>query len=79
MNTNQEFAVYCGHSRDNLDELKTLCEQEAANLQIEIPDDKIIQVPFWTTDMPELICVGTFRKDETGKTIYELDFSQSTL
>ena len=28
---------------------------------------------------PELICVGKFKRDESGKVIYELDFSESTL
>ena len=36
-------------------------------------------VSFWTSDFPELICIGYFFKDKEGNIHYDLDFSQSTL
>ena len=36
-------------------------------------------VSFWTSDFPELICIGNFFKEKDGNIHYDLDFSQSTL
>lgn len=38
-----------------------------------------VEVSFWTEDVPELICVGTFSKKRDGSVSYRLDFSESTL
>ena len=63
--------------------LEKTCKEEAEKMlsTIEIPENEIVSVPFWAPEpgFPELICVGKFKRDENGKVIYELDFSESTL
>ena len=68
MNLEKEMTVHCGKVTDSMEMLESLCREEAEKL-----------LPFWTKDFPELIAVGKFSRDKSGKVIYELDFSQSTL
>lgn len=80
-NLNQGFSVKCGKTTDSFDELKMLCEKEADKLlkTIDFSSQSMISVAFWTTDIPELICVGDFSKEKGDKVSYHLDFSQTTL
>lgn len=63
-NLNQGFSVKCGKTTDSFDELKMLCEKEADKLleTIDFSSQSMTSVAFWTTDIPELICVGDFLK-----------------
>lgn len=77
----QELTIHCGKTTNSFEELKALCEQHANELKLQLnisAHEKTI-VTFWTEDFPELICIGTFEKDDSGKTIFILDFSESTL
>ncbi len=73
-------AIHCGNAEDSFEKLKGLCESEAEKIcsEIEIGTEPV-EIPFWTEDFPELICVGIFSKGENGCVKYELDFSESTL
>ncbi|BDI75718.1 hypothetical protein PC1C4_24400 [Paraprevotella clara] len=81
MNLNEEMAVHCGKVTDSMETLETLCCEEAEKLlaTLDVPEGGKVEVPFWTEDFPELIAVGKFSRDKSGKVIYELDFSESTL
>ncbi len=76
-----ELSVHCGKVTDSMENLEKQCKEEAGKLlaSLNIPDGGEVSVPFWTSDFPELICVGRFRKDEKGTIAYDLDFSESTL
>ena len=76
-----EFSVSCGSIKDDLQQLKALCESEADKLVNNLSNEDASEwkIPFWTEDFPELICVGTFKKDTDGTIKYKLDFEQSTL
>lgn len=77
----QELTIHCGKTMNSFEELKALCEQHANQLKLQLnisAHEKTI-VTFWTEDVPELICIGTFEKDNSGETIFILDFSESTL
>ena len=82
-NHQNEIVVRCGKTMDSMEKLTKLCEQEAEKMlsTIEIPENEIVYVPFWAPEpgFPELICVGKFKRNESGKVVYELDFSESTL
>lgn len=75
------ISIECGMTTNSFEELQILCQQEAEKLSksIEISKQEVISVPFWTSDFPELICSGIFKRNEKGSIVYELDFSQSTL
>ena len=75
------ISVQCGKTTNSFEELQILCKEEAEKLSksIEISSQEVISVPFWTSDFPELICVGKFTLNESGSIVYELDFSESTL
>lgn len=45
---------------------------------IHLKEGDTKEIPFWTEDIPELICIGKFHK-QNEIVSYELDFSQSTL
>lgn len=81
MNYQNEISVHCGKVADGMRKLENLCKEEAEKLlvSLDIPTEGEISVPFWTSDFPELICVGLFKKDRKGVVAYELDFSESTL
>jgi len=46
---------------------------------MDISEQMAVSVPFWTSDFPELISVGEFRRNSDGTVVYELDFSESSL
>lgn len=77
----QPITIHCGKVTDDIETLKALCEKEATKLKttIQIIDQTSVSVPFWTTEIPELICVGKFYKNEQNAVSYELDFTESTL
>lgn len=81
MSLEKEMVVHCGKVTDSMETLETLCCEEAEKLlaTLEVPEKGSVEVPFWTEDFPELIAVGKFSRDKSGKVIYELDFSESTL
>lgn len=78
-----EIAVNCGKTTDSIEKLEKICKEEAEKLvkTLEIREGNAISVPFWTSGpgFPELICVGVFSGDKSGKIVYKLDFSESTL
>ena len=78
-NIQNGIAIQSGKTTDSMEKLTKLCEQEAEKMlsTIEIPENEIVSVQ--EPGFPELICVGKFKRDESGKVIYELDFSESTL
>jgi len=78
----KDFSIQCGKTTDSLLILQKLCADKAIELSktIEITDqDKEVSVPFWTTDIPELIGVAYFKKSITGNFLTKIDFSESTL
>lgn len=80
-NKHSNISIECGKTTNTLEELKVLCQAEAENLlkSIDFVNKDSISVQFWTSDFPELICVGKFSKTENGSVKYDLDFSESTL
>lgn len=79
MKSNPE-SIRCGKVGDCFDSLKKMCEEEAKKLceTLDMAHGCEKEIPFWTSDFPELICTGKFTKSDNG-VIYELDYSQSTL
>jgi len=82
-NPQNEIVVRCGKTTDSMETLEKICKEEAEKLAktIELAEGDTISVPFWAPEpgFPEFICVGKFSRNETGKVVYELDFSESTL
>lgn len=78
---NNELTIHCGSVDDSFGTLKKKCEAEAAKLctTIQLSKDSITEIPFWTSDFPELICVGKFSLADDGSVKYELDYSECTL
>ncbi|MBO5185937.1 MAG: hypothetical protein J6B91_02655 [Prevotella sp.] len=80
---NQEhyISIKCGKTTDSFEKLKELCEKEAEALTktLKVPEHTAVSVPCWTKDVPELIGVALFRKDNDGSVIYSLDFTETTL
>lgn len=80
MKSNQEITVHCGKTNDGFEKLKKLCEIEADEICLKINIESTpLEIPFWTEDIPELICIGKFNKRDDGSMKYDLDFSKSTL
>ena len=75
-----DISIKCGKTTDSFEKLQMLCKEEAEKLleTIEI-SNQTISVSFWTSDIPELICVGNFSRETSDLIRYELDFSQPTL
>ena len=75
------ISIECGKTTNSFEELQKLCLLEAEKLSksIVISNQEEISVPFWTSDFPELICVGNFSRNESGSIMYKLDFSETTL
>lgn len=73
--------ITVGKVSDDFEKLKTLCREEADKLIKEFVDQEIkeIEIPFWTEDYPELICVAKFTRNDNKELVYHLDFSQTTL
>lgn len=82
-NHQNEIVVRCGKTTDSMEILEKTCKEEAEKLvkTLNLAEGDAISVPFWAPEpgFPELICVGKFKRNESGKVIYELDFSESTL
>jgi len=74
-------SIVCGNVYDGFDTLIGLCEAKAKELcsTLEMSSNQTIEIPFWTSDIPELICVGRFSKSAEGNVIYELDDTLTTL
>ena len=74
-----EKQVSVGKLSDSMEKLEQLCEEKAEQMAktMNIVNDE--DVSFWTSDIPELICICKFSKGDDGKVAYNLDFSQSTL
>mgnify|MGYP006382986537 CR=1 FL=1 len=77
----EELSIKCGKVTDSLEVLKSICMEKSEELttQVEVSNQSATTVAFWTEDFPELICVARFNKNDEGKIVYELDFSESTL
>ena len=77
----EELSIKCGKVSDSLEVLKSICMEKSEELKAQINEtnQSEVTVVFWTEDFPELICVAKFKKDNNGKVVYELDFSESTL
>lgn len=77
----QELSVKCGKTSDSFEYLKSICMKKSEELKtkVEISNQLATTIAFWTEDIPELICVARFKKDDKGNVVYELDFSESTL
>lgn len=82
-NQQSQLSIHCGSNTDSMEKLEKICKEEAEKLAktIELPEGDSVSVPFWTPGpgFPELIGVGVFSRDKSGKIVYELDFSESTL
>ena len=76
-----DISISCGKTTDSFEKLQKLCRDEAEKLSktITISNQGKISVPFWTSDFPELIGVGKFRRNESGSIVYTLDFAETTL
>ncbi len=72
-----DIPIECGKTKDSFDKLKMLCNEELKKLSetIEISNLEVISATFWTSGFPELICVGSFSRRESGLIALELDFS----
>lgn len=77
----QEISVHCGRTTDSFESLEQICKERSDELKnrLDFSTHQSITITFWTEDFPELICVGTFSKDENGVISYELDYSETTL
>lgn len=82
-NQYSELAVHCGSNTDSMERLADICKEEADKLAetLKISEGEVVSVPFWTSGpgFPELICTGIFKRDDNGKIVYDLDFSESVL
>ena len=77
-----KFLIQCGKTTDEFLYLQKICAEKAIELSttIDISDqDKEVSVPFWTTDIPELIGVAYYQKLIAGTLLTKIDFSESTL
>lgn len=77
----KKLSIKCGKVSDSIETLKRICDIEATKLKNElvIENGKSLTVPFWTSDVQELICTGVFKNNGNGEITYELDFSNTTL
>lgn len=75
------LSISLGSVKDSLDYLKQLCNDKSVELlkTIELNEDNKIDVAFWTEDIPELIGVSHFVKDEKGRISFRIDFEGGTL
>lgn len=78
---NSEQQICIGKTTDSFEMLKNLCEEKAKSLllTLDFSSEHTKSVSFWTSDFPELICIGNFFREKDGNIHYDLDFSQSTL
>lgn len=74
-----EQQVTVGKVSDSMEKLKKLCHEKAEQMAKTMNIENNVEIPFWTADIPELICVATFSKGDDGNITFCLDFSQATL
>lgn len=77
----KQLSINIGHVRYSFDILKSMCHDKSIQLtqSLELEKGEEVEVVFWTRGIPELICVSTFIKNESGQVTYSLDFSQNTV
>lgn len=82
-NQYSELSVHCGSNTDSMEKLVDICKEEADKLAetLSLTEGEEVSVPFWTSGpgFPELICAGVFKRNDSGKICYDLDFSESVL
>ena len=63
-NSNQQICI--GKTTDSFEVLKKLCEEKAKSLLLtmDFSSEPTKSVSFWTSDFPELICIGNFFKEK---------------
>ena len=71
--------IHVGKVSDSMEKLTKLCNEKVEQMAKTMNIEKDVEIPFWTADFPELICVATFSKGKDGNITYKLDFSKSTL
>lgn len=78
---NSSKQICIGKTTDSFEMLKKLCEEKAKSLlpTLDFSSKSTKSVSFWTSDFPEIICIGNFFRGKDGNIHYDLDFSQSTL
>lgn len=80
-NQYSELSVHCGSNTDSMEKLVDICKEEADKLAetLSLIEGEEVSVPFWTSGpgFPELICTGVFKRNDSGKICYDLDFSES--
>ena len=76
---NMEKQIKVGKVSDKMETLEKLCNKKAEQMSKTMNITGETVVTFWTGIIPELICVGIFKKGADGKVSFDLDFSQSTL
>lgn len=79
--TPRHLEMNLGSVNDSFETLKQLCNDKSVELlkSIELNEDNTIDVFFCTEDIPELIGVSHFIKDDKGNISFRLDFDVSTL
>lgn len=77
----QTITEHIGSVSDSFPVLQTMCNNHSIQLQkkLKITEGEIVKVIYWTSDIPELIGISTFRKATTGEISFNLDFSRMTL
>lgn len=78
---NHELSIYLGSVNDSFDSLKAMCNDKAYELKNRLEKEKWNnkRVVFWTEDIPELIGIAEFFKNENGIILYSIDFSLTTI
>lgn len=77
----KQMSVALGSVKDSFDTLKSMCNDKSVELlkSIELNHGEVMEVVFWTEDIPELIGVSTFTKNENGLLSYSFDESLRTI
>ena len=79
--SNHELSIHVGSVKDSFDSLKAMCNDKAYELKesIDLEKGDKLQVVFWTEDIPELIGVADFFKNENDLIVYSIDYSSRTI
>ncbi len=74
------LSINVGSVTDNFESLQSMCNDKSNELlnSIELNCGEEMSVEFWTEDIPELICISKFTKNEAGMLTYHIDYSSST-
>lgn len=77
----QHMSIGIGSVKDSHESLITMCKDKSVELlkTINLGDSEVMEVVFWTDDIPELIGHSLFTKNEAGLLMFTFDVSQSTL